>query len=73
MFSNDNFGVGLVSIGSIIRTTDAGNNWDEINVVTDENFTSCFALTNTEVFVGRNRFSNPLMEETASQNWDRIK
>lgn len=55
-FSNDNFGVGLVSIGSIIRTTDAGNNWDEINVVTDENFTSCFALTNTEVFVGRNRF-----------------
>jgi photosystem II stability/assembly factor-like uncharacterized protein len=55
-FSNDNFGVGLVSIGSIIRTTDAGNNWYEINVVTDENFTSCFALTNTEVFVGRNRF-----------------
>ena len=40
----------MVSIGSIIRIADAGNNWDEINVVTDENFRILFARTNSDEF-----------------------
>ena len=55
-FYNDNFGIAVVPIGNLLRTTDGGNSWKEISIVTDENFMSCYALSNEQIFVGRNRF-----------------
>lgn len=55
-FSDDNNGLALISTGSCIITNDGGESWLEKEIVTDENFVSCFALNRNEIFVGRNRF-----------------
>jgi photosystem II stability/assembly factor-like uncharacterized protein len=55
-FSDENNGLALIPIGNCLITNDGGKSWFKKQIVSDENFVSCFALNKNEIFIGRNRF-----------------
>ncbi len=52
-FLNDNFGLISGAFGTLLKTTDGGITWEELNVGLNHSFVKAFALSENEFFTSR--------------------